>query len=128
MTIAEARDSRPTDHTNQQPAGLLDQPSMFDRVARKVAERPDLPIDTSWRDVASCRDTDPDLFFPIGTTGQAIQQIGEAKSVCMGCAAQLDCLEFALRANQDSGVWGGTSEEERRQLRRTYLARRRSQL
>jgi WhiB family redox-sensing transcriptional regulator len=99
---------------------------MYERVARRVAERPDVAVDTSWRAVASCRDTDPDLFFPIGTTGLAVVQIEEAKQVCLGCAAQLQCLEFALRSNQDSGVWGGTSEEERRQLRRTYLGRRRS--
>ncbi len=102
--------------------------TMGDRVARKVAERPDAPLDTSWRNVASCRDTDPDLFFPVGTTGLAITQIEEAKEVCLGCAAQLQCLEFALRSNQDSGVWGGTSEEERRHLRRTYLGRRRSRV
>lgn len=102
--------------------------SMYERVARRVAERPAVPIDTSWRDIASCQDTDPELFFPIGTTGMAVSQIDQAKSVCMGCAAQINCLEFALRANQDTGIWGGTSEDERRQLRRTYLARRRSQL
>jgi WhiB family transcriptional regulator, redox-sensing transcriptional regulator len=80
-----------------------------------------------WRKVAACRDTDPDLFFPVGTTGPAIEQIENAKAVCRTCDAQVPCLEFALSTNQDSGVWGGTSEEERRKLRRQWLARRRAQ-
>jgi WhiB family redox-sensing transcriptional regulator len=80
-----------------------------------------------WRRHAACRDTDPDLFFPVGTTGPAIDQIESAKAVCRGCPVQHDCLEFALSTNQDSGVWGGTSEEERRKLRRQWLARRRQQ-
>ncbi len=104
------------------------EPSMFERVARRVAERLDQDPDVSWRKHASCRDTDPDLFFPVGTTGLAVSQIDEAKAVCMGCPAQIQCLEFALIANQDTGVWGGSSEEERRQLRRKYLSRRRSRL
>jgi WhiB family redox-sensing transcriptional regulator len=78
-----------------------------------------------WRDQAACRDTNPDLFFPVGTTGPAIEQIAAAKAVCMQCPAQAPCLEFALATNQDSGVWGGTSEEERRQLRKAWLARHR---
>ncbi len=78
-----------------------------------------------WRDVASCMDTDPDLFFPVGTTGPAIEQIENAKTVCNSCAAKEPCLEFALTTNQDSGVWGGTSEEERRKLRRAWVARQR---
>ena len=78
-----------------------------------------------WRDVASCRDTDPDLFFPVGTTGPAIEQIENAKAVCRSCVSQSACLEFALVTNQDSGIWGGTSEEERRKLRRQYVARQR---
>ena len=78
-----------------------------------------------WRDVALCRDTDPDLFFPVGTTGPAIEQIENAKAVCRQCDAQRDCLEFALATNQDSGIWGGTSEEERRKLRKAWLARQR---
>jgi WhiB family redox-sensing transcriptional regulator len=75
-----------------------------------------------WRRHAICRDTDPDLFFPVGTTGQALVQIDRAKEVCAQCTVQVDCLEYALETNQDSGIWGGTSEEERRKLRREYVA------
>ena len=79
----------------------------------------------SWREVALCRDTDPDLFFPIGSTGPALDQIDAAKEVCAICPAREPCLEFALATNQESGVWGGTSEDERRKLRRSWLAARR---
>lgn len=78
-----------------------------------------------WRSVAACQDTDPDLFFPVGTTGPAIEQIDSAKAVCDTCASKAPCLEFAMMTNQDSGVWGGTSEEERRKLRRAWLASQR---
>jgi WhiB family transcriptional regulator, redox-sensing transcriptional regulator len=71
-----------------------------------------------WRHFAECRDTDPDLFFPVGTTGPALEQIANAKAVCRTCDVQSLCLEYAVTTNQDSGVWGGTSEEERRQMRR----------
>ncbi len=79
-----------------------------------------------WRRVAACRHTEPDLFFPVGTTGPAIDQIETAKRVCRTCEAQEPCLDFALATNQESGVWGGTSEEERRKLRKAWLAARRS--
>jgi WhiB family transcriptional regulator, redox-sensing transcriptional regulator len=78
-----------------------------------------------WREHSACRDTDPDLFFPVGTTGPAIEQIETAKSVCRQCEVQRECLEYALATNQDSGIWGGTSEEERRALRRQWVARQR---
>ena len=78
-----------------------------------------------WRTRSSCRDTDPDLFFPVGTTGLALDQIAAAKAVCSACEVQAACLEFALATNQESGVWGGTSEEERRKLRKAWIARQR---
>ncbi|MDG1412161.1 MAG: WhiB family transcriptional regulator [Acidimicrobiales bacterium] len=77
-----------------------------------------------WRTDAACRDTDPSLFFPIGTTGNAIEQIADAKQVCFECVRRDDCLEFALSTNQDTGVWGGASEEERRIIRRRRRAER----
>jgi len=79
--------------------------------------------DTSWRLQASCRDSDPDLYFPIGTTGPAIEQIANAKSICRQCEVQGSCLDFALSTNQDHGIWGGTTEQERRQIRRRRAAR-----
>lgn len=78
-----------------------------------------------WRRNAACRDADPALFFPVGSTGPAVAQIGEAKAVCARCEAQAACLEFALATNQESGVWGGTAEDERRVLRRAWMASRR---
>lgn len=83
--------------------------------------------DYTWRSEATCRDTDPELFFPVGTTGQALLQIAKAKSVCCQCPVTVDCLEFALETNQDTGIWGGSSEEERRQIRREAAARARQQ-
>ncbi|MEO5899680.1 MAG: WhiB family transcriptional regulator [Ilumatobacteraceae bacterium] len=78
--------------------------------------------DYSWRRDALCRDTDPDLFFPVGTTGYALVQIERAKQVCGECPANQACLDYALETNQDSVICGGTSEEERRVLRRRYVA------
>jgi WhiB family redox-sensing transcriptional regulator len=82
--------------------------------------------DYEWRKHSLCRDTNPDLFFPVGTTGAALVQIEEAKAVCRVCPVQAECLNFALTTNQDSGIWGGTSEEERRKLRRAYVAQQKA--
>lgn len=82
--------------------------------------------DYTWRRRALCRDTDPELFFPIGTTGTALVQIERARQICGECSARVECLEFALSTNQDSGIWGGLTEEERRAIRRERAAAARS--
>jgi WhiB family redox-sensing transcriptional regulator len=71
-----------------------------------------------WRHRAACRDVDPELFFPIGNTGPAILQIEEAKQVCRRCDVSDACLRWALESGQESGVWGGMGEDERRALKR----------
>ena len=92
-------------------------------VNRRTSEpRSGVQLDYTWRKAAICRDTDPDLFFPVGTTGYALVQIDKAKQVCGECPVSPDCLQYALETNQDSGIWGGTSEEERRQMRRRLAA------
>ena len=71
-----------------------------------------------WRHHALCREQDPELFFPIGTAGPAAVQVEEAKVVCRRCPVVTDCLTWALETGQDAGVWGATSEDERRALAR----------
>lgn len=78
----------------------------------------------SWRNQAACKNEDPELFFPIGTTGPAIEQARTAKRVCTVCAVREECLEFALVSKQDAGIWGGLTEDERRSLRRLRQRRR----
>ena len=72
----------------------------------------------NWRDDAACRHADPDLFFPVGETGPALPQIDEAKRICQACPARTPCLAWALEHGVAAGIWGGTTEEERRAIRR----------
>ncbi|MDT3767783.1 WhiB family transcriptional regulator [Gleimia hominis] len=78
-----------------------------------------------WRTRAACLSVDPELFFPIGNTGPAIAQTAEAKAVCATCEVKEICLKWAVDNNQDAGVWGGMSEDERRTLKRRKARARR---
>ena len=75
-----------------------------------------------WRNYAACRDVDPDLFFPLGTSGASLLQIEEAKQICRTCPVCRPCLQWALDSGDD-GVWGGTTEDERRTHRQLRAKR-----
>ncbi|MFM7271470.1 MAG: WhiB family transcriptional regulator [Actinomycetes bacterium] len=77
---------------------------------------------SAWRRDALCRSSNPDLFFPIGATGLAADQIEAAKEICGICPVAEACLEFAMETNQEAGVWGGLTEDERRALKRAPAA------
>lgn len=88
-----------------------------DSTAHKAAaERPD----PEWRKRAACRDLDPEGFFPLGTTGRATAQAERAKAVCAQCPVTTECLAWAMETNQQNGIWGGKTEDERRVLRRKW--------
>lgn len=74
-----------------------------------------------WREQALCRYEDPDLFFPIGGSGSGLVllQTEEAKSVCRRCPVMRRCLQWALDAGPMEGIWGATTEAERRAVRRS---------
>jgi WhiB family transcriptional regulator, redox-sensing transcriptional regulator len=72
----------------------------------------------TWRDQAACLDQDPELFFSIADTGASAHHSEEAKAVCRRCEVTQTCLLWALETRQETGVWGGLSQDERRALRR----------
>jgi WhiB family redox-sensing transcriptional regulator len=66
----------------------------------------------AWMDGAQCRGEDRDLFFPsVGASST------KARVVCSTCPARQECLDFALADNELTGVWGGTTTQERKKLR-----------
>ncbi|MFO0920119.1 MAG: WhiB family transcriptional regulator [Candidatus Saccharimonadales bacterium] len=67
--------------------------------------------ETSWMEQAACSDSSPETFFPTGGAGVKI-----AKTICTECVVREDCLNYAIDNNVDHGIWGGTSERERRRI------------
>lgn len=72
-----------------------------------LAQRP------AWHADAACRQHPEVNYFP--TLGE---NTAPAKQVCAGCPVRAECLAEALQDSHTVGVWGGTSERERRRLRR----------
>jgi WhiB family redox-sensing transcriptional regulator len=66
-----------------------------------------------WRALALCAEVDPELFFP--NKGESSRP---AKRICAVCEVRAECLQDALDRGEQFGVWGGTSERERRVLAR----------
>lgn len=77
-----------------------------------------------WTDEAACREPgiDPELFFPVSESGpESRQQVAAAKAVCARCPVIDRCRDWAVRAGEAEGIWGGTTPDERRRLRRRRL-------
>jgi WhiB family transcriptional regulator, redox-sensing transcriptional regulator len=70
-------------------------------------------MDTEWMAKGNCADTSPTTFFPNDGVG-----VDVARRICADCPVKSPCLEYALAQRIDHGVWGGTSERERRRILR----------
>ena len=76
----------------------------------------------NWQELGACRGMDPDIFFPErGALNLA------AKRVCAGCEVRQECLDHALDNGEHFGIWGSTSERERRFMRNPESEQRRRQ-
>lgn len=72
------------------------------------------PLKSSILDQGACRElSDPDVMYP---DDKAYRYIAEAKKVCAGCPIRTQCLEIALERNEQWGVWGGLTTDERNAL------------
>jgi WhiB family redox-sensing transcriptional regulator len=83
-----------------------------------------MPDFDDWRQAAACRDQDPELFFPLTEMGPGARQVAQAKAVCAHCPVRAECLGYALAGGLDHGIFGGTTETERRELRRVGTSRK----
>lgn len=90
-----------------------------DRAAEQAAEHD--PYDPlGWRLEGACRHMDTALFVP---AKEDREDVAEAKAVCNGslfapeCPVREECMAFAIPRPALSGVWGGTTQSERRRLR-----------
>jgi WhiB family redox-sensing transcriptional regulator len=71
----------------------------------------------AWHALAACRGKGTDAFFP-----DRGEPLDDARAVCAGCPVRRECLDFALEGSTHLyGVWAGTSERERRRLRRVSV-------
>lgn len=67
--------------------------------------------DVTWHEDALCAEVDAEMFFP--EKGGSTK---EAKGICGDCLVRAECLEYALDVGERFGIWGMTSERERRRL------------
>lgn len=75
----------------------------------------------NWEASALCAQVDPDLFFP-----EKGGNVDDAVKVCQRCDVRQQCLGLALALQQTErwtvlGVWGGTTVNDRRKMRRRVI-------
>jgi Transcription factor WhiB len=117
--MSELQPPRDLARRNRRP----DERVVRERGAVRVLARGDekglfpLASELAWQQEAACRglgvEESQAIFFP--SRGDSIDA---ARAICQGCPVTEECLDFAL-ANNCIGVWAGTSDRQRRRLRRT---------
>ncbi|MFD0883130.1 WhiB family transcriptional regulator [Streptosporangium algeriense] len=65
-----------------------------------------------WWTEAGCIDADPELFYPPQGGSPRV-----ALRICRSCPVSLDCFAYSMARGEIYGVWGGTTEGDRRRLR-----------
>lgn len=106
-SVASQKSRRPREHDVHRPVPPSVTPS----------------LDRSWAPRAACRDADPELFFhPDGERDEArASRDRQAKAVCSRCPVIVECLRWALAADEKFGVFGGLTEGERAALRQRHI-------
>jgi WhiB family redox-sensing transcriptional regulator len=69
-----------------------------------------------WRELAACRGTELEVFFP--ERGESAEP---ARQVCAVCPVRQPCLDYAITNRIVHGIWGGLTERERRTLRSRWV-------
>lgn len=62
----------------------------------------------AWRADAACRGEDRPLWMWFPAKGD-IKTVNAAKRICSACFVRDECLQYAVDANERTGLWGGRS-------------------
>lgn len=95
------------------------------RARDEISEIPQVP----WMKRAACKGSkDPDQFFRERSEKKGKAQTvvkgtlkgntTSAKKLCSRCRVSSDCLLWALQNDEDFGIWGGSTPEERQVMKR----------
>lgn len=73
----------------------------------------------SWKQRAACADRDdidwfPTMEAPGGQNAAWRNNVARAREVCSSCPVSAECLRAAMADPFTAGIWGGTTEGERR--------------
>lgn len=69
-----------------------------------------LSLEAEWVSEANCKGLN---MFP---DRDNFKVLAVAKLACNGCVVRGECLEAALDRAEPHGVWGGTTEDERKEI------------
>ncbi len=91
-------------------------------VAGWISLRQQFSYRSDWHKRAACTDSVPELFF--APTGEVLtdDQAEAARSICNACEVSLQCLKWAVDKPERFGMWGGKTEQERKELSPGTLA------
>lgn len=70
----------------------------------------------AWAEQGACRGSKSSLWFP-----EPGKNAPHALAICKECPVRAECLDYAMVNGERFGVWGGTTEKDRRKLRHRYV-------
>lgn len=78
----------------------------------------------NWANRGACVNMDTDLFYPDGEKDGAVWTSPDwetPRQVCLTCEVRQECLDYAMATDEEFGVWGGYTPDERKALKRHGL-------
>jgi WhiB family redox-sensing transcriptional regulator len=95
--------------------------NVADLLSPRSLERATADTKRKWSVQALCTASDPENFFPPSDSPAT-----EARQICVQCLVRVQCLAYAVAADEPFGIWGGLDTQERRSLRRRLQRRQTS--
>lgn len=119
MTRREYYQSR---ESNELPDTLCSEENILKELINTVTSRRE--SDMAWRTRAACIGPQAVYFYAPSHRPERKEQKEkreeQAKKFCDECPVIEQCLDEALANKEKEGIWGGTTENERKRLFRTY--------